>query len=150
MPPFDNDDVRWLLELLESEELAEIELTRGDERVLVRAHVPMPVPVAYTFAPAQAPKPAAPPRPAAPSGLPVPSPMAGIFYRAPAPDADPFVEVGDRIEAGQVVGLIEAMKLFNEVLSPVAGTVTKIVADNQQRVEAEQSLMYVQQLPSQD
>lgn len=152
MPPIDDDDVLWLLHLLEQEDLVEIEVAQGDDRVLVRAQLPAAAPLAAPVAPppASAPAPAAAPTPTAPNGLPVPAPMAGIFYRAPAPDADPFVEVGDRIEAGQVVGLIEAMKLFNEVISPVAGTVTKIVVENQQRVEADQPLMYVQQTLRQD
>lgn len=145
MPPVTDDDVRWLLNLLEDEGLAEIEVAQGDERVLVRARV---LASAMVGAAPAAPAPAAPaaPQPAVPGGVPVLSPMAGIFYRAPSPEADPFVDVGDRVEAGQIVGLIEAMKLFNEVISPVAGMVTKIVVNNEQRVEPEQTLMYVQQV----
>jgi acetyl-CoA carboxylase biotin carboxyl carrier protein len=73
--------------------------------------------------------------------------MAGIFYRQPSPDADPFVEEGDRVQAGDVVGLIEVMKLFNEIIAPVTGVVTRIVVDNQERVEENQPLLYIQPAP---
>ncbi len=79
-----------------------------------------------------------------PSGVPVLAPMAGIFYRRPSPDADTFCEEGDRVEAGQVVGLIEVMKLFNEITAPVSGVISRFVADNGDRVEAEQPLIYIQ------
>jgi len=148
MPTLSDDDVRWLLKALEEEDLDEIEVVQGDERVLVRARHPMPATVAPVGAAQQL---AAPPQtgPAPPAGIPVTSPMAGIFYAAPSPDADPFVEAGDRIEAGQVIGLIEAMKLFNEVPSHVSGVITKIVVRNEQRVEPDQVLMYVQPVLSQ-
>ncbi len=150
MPPLTDDDVRWLLDVVADENLDEIEIAQGEERILIRARVAAPVQTAVMGMPAAAPvggaAPAArePAQAPAPSGTPVVSPMAGIFYGAPSPDADPFVEVGDKIEAGHVIGLIEAMKMFNEVPSPVAGVVMKAVTANEDRVEAEQVLMYVQ------
>ena len=68
--------------------------------------------------------------PAAPIGTPVSTPMAGIFYDAPSPSSPPFVKEGDTVTAGQIVGLIEAMKVFNEIPSPVSGTVRKLVAES--------------------
>lgn len=138
--PFDDDDVRWLLGLLEEHDLEEIEVEQGELRIRVCAgqvaHLPvMAPPVAGHEPPAAA---------AAPTGVPLLAPMAGIFYRQPSPDADPFVEEGDRVEAGDVVGLIEVMKLFNEVIAPVTGVVVKVVVENEERVEAEQPLMYIQ------
>ncbi|MGD9496969.1 MAG: acetyl-CoA carboxylase [Armatimonadota bacterium] len=140
---FDDDDVRWLLNILEEKGLAEIEVARGDLRIRVCAREVAP---SASSLPAHAPGAAAAQAAVtpAPAGLPVPAPMAGIFYRQPAPGADPFVEEGDRVEAGQVVGLIEVMKLFNEIIAPVAGVVTRIVVANEERVEADQPLMYIQ------
>ena len=71
------------------------------------------------------------------------SPMVGTFYRAPSPDSPPFIEEGDDIELGQVVCLVEAMKLFNEIESEVEGTVVKILVENSQAVEYGQKLMLV-------
>lgn len=73
--------------------------------------------------------------PAAPSGVPVQSPTTGIFYSSPNPGAPPFVKVGDVVQAGQVIGLIEAMKVFNEISATVAGTVQRVVAQNGQLVQ---------------
>ena len=67
--------------------------------------------------------------PAVPTGTPVATPMGGIFYDAPSPSSPPFVKEGDTIAAGQIVGLIEAMKVFNEIPSPVGGVVRRLVAE---------------------
>lgn len=145
--PYEDSDVRWLIEAIEEHGLAEIEVAKGDLRICVRAHAstvaaaaPVAAPVPKAAAPAAAPPAAAP----VPSGVPVLSPMAGIFYRQPSPDADPFVEEGDRVEAGDVVGLIEVMKLFNEITAPVTGVVSRIVVETQERIEADDPLLYIQ------
>lgn len=84
--------------------------------------------------------PAAPPR----EGLVgVECPMTGTFYRAPAPDAPPFVEVGGEVGAGDTVCLVDVMKLFTSVPAGVAGTVVEICAENEARVEAGQPLMWI-------
>ena len=72
------------------------------------------------------------------------SPMVGTFYRAPAPDADPYVEVGDIVEVGQTVCIVEAMKLMNEIESEVRGRVVKILVENAQPVEFGQRLFQVE------
>ncbi|RMD73917.1 MAG: acetyl-CoA carboxylase biotin carboxyl carrier protein [Bacteroidetes bacterium] len=122
------------------------------------AVVPMPAPV--MAAPAAPPAPAAAPaEPAAPAeaeekaGKPVEedtsryveirSPMVGTFYRSPAPDKPPFVKVGDRVEKGQVVCIIEAMKLFNEIESEVSGTIVKVCVEDATPVEYDQVLFLV-------
>ena len=71
------------------------------------------------------------------------SPMVGTFYSAPAPDADPYVKVGDEVKVGQVLCIIEAMKLMNEIEADSSGTVVKILIDNAQPVEYNQALFYV-------
>lgn len=106
---------------------------------------------------APAPAPAAAPAPAPSAGSPAPapaasseskyveikSPMIGTFYRSPNPDSPSFVNVGDTIEKGQTVCIIEAMKLFNEIESDVSGTIVKIVAENSSPVEYDQVLFLV-------
>ena len=74
------------------------------------------------------------------------SPMVGTFYRAPSPDSPPFIEVGDVVEVGQVVCIVEAMKLMNEIKSEIKGRVTEIPVDNAQPVEFGQALFYVEPL----
>jgi len=149
--PFNEDDVKWLLDALAEHNLQEIEVQEGDLRVRVSATGPVAAqPQAFIQAPpagpAAAPQPEAaaePKAPPAPSGVPIISPMAGIFYRQPSPDADPFHDVGDRVEAGDVVGLIEVMKLFNEITAPVSGVISKFEVENEERVEADQPLLYI-------
>lgn len=83
------------------------------------------------------------PATAAPTGTPISSPMMGIFYASPSPGSSPFVVEGDDVTAGQVVGLIEAMKVFNEITSPVSGKVTRILAQNNQLVQPGEPILYV-------
>jgi acetyl-CoA carboxylase biotin carboxyl carrier protein len=75
--------------------------------------------------------------------IPVPSPMVGVFYRTSGPDAAPYVEIGDRVEVGQIVGLIEAMKVYSEVPSDAAGTVAAIAASNGQLVRSGDPLIFL-------
>jgi acetyl-CoA carboxylase biotin carboxyl carrier protein len=82
--------------------------------------------------------------PAAEEGLvAITTPLLGTFYGSPAPDEPPYVRVGDKVEAGQVVALIEAMKVFNEIHAEVAGTVTAVLATTGQLVQSAQVLMYL-------
>ena len=99
----------------------------------------MPVPVPAPEA-APAPAPAAPQQ----TGTPLTSPMVGTFYRAPSPGADPFVKVGDTVKKGQVVCIIEAMKLLNEVEADMDGTVKEVCVENGQPVEFGQSLFIIE------
>ena len=149
----DLDWLKGLIELVEDSGVdgLDIELVGSDTgdptRVRIRksprlaAAVPAAaVPAAagsVEVAPAPVAAPASPPAEApATSGLfEVLSPMVGTFYRAPATDADPFVSVGDRVEAGQTLCILEAMKLMNELQSDVAGVVREIAVDNAEPVE---------------
>jgi acetyl-CoA carboxylase biotin carboxyl carrier protein len=76
--------------------------------------------------------------------LEVKSPIVGTFYRAPAPDADPYVEVGQEVEPGTVLCIVEAMKLMNEIESDVKGKIVKIIAENAQAVEYNQTLFFIE------
>ena len=82
-------------------------------------------------------------KPVAPSGTPLTSPMTGIYYAAPSPGADDFVTVGQTVAAGEIVGLIEAMKVFNEITAPVSGVISKIVAKNGQILNPGEVILYV-------
>lgn len=103
---------------------------------------------APTPAPAEAPKEEAPKPEAAPAssgnGVEVKSPMVGTFYAAPKPGADPFVKVGDTVEVGQVLCIVEVMKLMNNIEAKTAGTVTEILVDNEDAVEHGQTLMVIE------
>ena len=77
----------------------------------------------------------------APALVPLPSPMVGVFYHAPSPDEPNFVEIGDRVERGQTIGMIEAMKVFNEITAEASGVVVEIPAGNGQLVETGMPLM---------
>ena len=108
---------------------------------------PAPAPAAAP-APAEAPKEEAPKPEAAPAsssnGVEVKSPMVGTFYAAPKPGADPFVKVGDTVEVGQVLCIVEVMKLMNNIEAKTAGTVTEILVDNEDAVEHGQPLMVIE------
>ena len=100
------------------------------------ASAPAPVSKAEVSAPAE--------EKAEVKGTPILSPMVGTFYSAPAPGAEPFVKVGDVVSKGQVVCIIEAMKLMNEIEAEVSGKITKILAEDGKPVEYGQVLMYVE------
>lgn len=153
--------IKKLVEILEESDLAELEITENEESVrLSRFPANMPAP-AYPMhmmpamvAPAPAPAAAAPAetpaRPAAADtdggtleGQVVRSPMVGTFYASPNPDADPFVSVDQEIEPGDVVCVIEAMKMFNQIESEVSGRVVSILVENGQPVEFDQPLFIV-------
>lgn len=112
-----------------------------------KAEAPAPAP-APAETEAQAPKEEAPKAEAAPAssgnGIEVKSPMVGTFYAAPKPGADPFVKVGDTVEVGQVLCIVEVMKLMNNIEAKTAGTVTEILVDNEDAVEHGQPLMVIE------
>jgi acetyl-CoA carboxylase biotin carboxyl carrier protein len=156
------DEVRRLIRLVEESEISEIEVWKWWGRIRIRKGMttngsgmlvsssglmpaPMPAPPPSEAAASGAAPAAPPPAPAAPErGLvPVKSPMVGTFYRAPAPDADPYVQVGDLVEPGQTVCIIEAMKLMNEIQSETRGKIARILVENATPVEFGQELFMV-------
>jgi len=155
-------ELKELIEFLIEKDIAEFELERGDvkvrikragEHTVVHSHDPRfyAVPAAPPAAPelgavpvAAPPSSAAPPAPAAEENLHmVKSPIVGTFYEAPSPGAPPFVKVGDQVEVGQVLCIVEAMKLLNEIECDVAGEIVKKMASNGQPIEYGQELFAI-------
>jgi acetyl-CoA carboxylase biotin carboxyl carrier protein len=146
--------LKTLIELVESSGIAELEIQEGEERVRItralgrgataEAGPVVSVPVAATPAPAApAPTAAEPATVPEPEGHLVKSPMVGTFYRAASPGAKPFVEVGDPVQAGDTLCIIEAMKLMNEIESDKSGVVKQILVENGQPVEFGQPLVVI-------
>ena len=141
--------LKSLIDLVQQSGIAELEITEGEEKVRIcrtSPHMPHAAPTqVYAVAPAApAPAQAAAPAPAAapveqeapePEGHVIRSPMVGTFYRSSAPEAKPFVQVGDTVKAGQTLCIIEAMKLLNEIESDRDGTVKAVLVENGQPVE---------------
>jgi acetyl-CoA carboxylase biotin carboxyl carrier protein len=142
--------------------LSELIVAEGGATLTVKAEAPpaavgtAPAPAVavqahpHVLTPAQAPAysetavtaPAAPAR--APTGVALESPMVGVFYRSPSPDDPPFVSVGDMVRVGQTVGLIEAMKVYSEVPSEVAGRVLEMPVESGKLVQQGQPLLFVE------
>lgn len=152
-----SERLHWLRDLLaavEAADLAELELSTGGLRVYVRRRVMTAAASAIAAAPPAAARPAAERTAAATAPatdatadqnlLAVRTPLTGMFYMAPTPQDPPYVQVGDPVEVDQVVALVEAMKVFNEIRSEHHGVVERIVAENGQLVHTDQPLLLLQ------
>jgi acetyl-CoA carboxylase biotin carboxyl carrier protein len=148
----DQQLIRDLAEILNETHLTEIEIEQDDLRIrvsrqaaAVQAVVPAPVSAAVA-APAASVQsaPAAPATSADPGKNAVPSPMVGTAYRAPSPDAQAFIEVGQKVREGQTLLIIEAMKTMNQIPSPRTGTVTAILFEDAQPVEYGEPLVVIE------
>jgi acetyl-CoA carboxylase biotin carboxyl carrier protein len=141
--------LKKLIDLVQESGIGEIEITEGEERVRIArgGHVavtPAAAPAVSPVAAASAaPAAAAAAEAPAEAGHSVKSPMVGTFYRAPSPEAKPFVAVGDTVKEGQTLCVIEAMKLMNEIESDAAGVVKAILVENGQPVEYGQALFII-------
>ncbi len=147
-------EIKEILEILKGTDISEFEVSKGDSVLKVRRgpapgtwQVAAPPAALPPAAPAPAPAPAAAPEkpaaPAKPAPKEIVSPIVGTFYRAPAPDAAPFVEVGSRVTKGQVLCIVEAMKIMNQIESDVGGTVAAILVENAQPVAYGQPLFHI-------
>jgi acetyl-CoA carboxylase biotin carboxyl carrier protein len=140
--------LKTLIELVESSGIGELEIQEGEERVRITRAGPVPHPPVAAQAVAgspgaPSPVPAAPAPPPEPEGHVVKSPMVGTFYRSASPGAKPFVDVGDSVQQGDTLCIIEAMKLMNEIESDASGVVKAILVDNGQPVEFGQPLVII-------
>lgn len=152
---FEIDYIEKLAKILSDNDLTEITLEEVDKAIILRKE--KEVVTAQTYVPQAAPASTAPvatvtsqvvseAKAEAPvsKGKPVLSPMVGTFYKSPSPDSSPFVSIGDNVNAGQVVCIIEAMKLMNEIESEVSGKIVEICVQDGQTVDYGQVLMYVE------
>ena len=151
---FETDYIEKLAKIIKEQDLSEISLEDGEQAITIRKDVivssapavaistPAVQPVsAPASAPIEAPSEA---KEEKKSGTPITSPMVGTFYMAPSPDSAPFVSVGGSVKQGDVVCIIEAMKMMNEIKSEVAGKVVEVCVEDGQHVEFGQVLMYVE------
>ena len=144
--PIDSELVRTLAALLDETGLTEIEYSVGDRRIRVARTAAALASTVAVAAPAQAEAPAAAPSEVAPVDHPgaVKAPMVGTAYIAPQPDQPPFVKLGDRVEEGKVLLIIEAMKVMNQIRAPKGGRVAEILIADGAPVEYGQVLMVIE------
>jgi len=150
--------IKKVIKLIEKSEVDEIEIEEEGKKIRVAKHnssqpafiaqVPAPVQQPIAAPSSASPAPAAPPvhAPAKPETKlhEVRSPIVGTFYRAPAPDAEPYVDVGQTVSVGSVLCIVEAMKLMNEIESDVNGRIAQILAENGKPVEYNQTLFLIE------
>jgi acetyl-CoA carboxylase biotin carboxyl carrier protein len=155
--------IQELIKTINKSNISELSIEEGDFKITIKQEgqspvqyvaAPTPLPQVQHAAPqaiqqaaphAQAPAPEkAAAQPAASNVVTIKSPMIGTFYRSPSPDKPVFVNVGDEIKSGQVLCIIEAMKLFNEIESEVSGRIVKVIADDSSPVEYDQPLFLVE------
>ena len=143
--------LKTLIELVEGSGIAELEISEGEERVRITRNVaaaqqiyaPAPQPAAAPVAPPPPAPAAEPAKPAAPEGHVVKSPMVGTFYRSASPGSKPFVDVGQNVNSGDTLCIIEAMKLLNEIDADQTGVIKAILVENGQPVEFGQPLFVI-------
>ena len=147
--------VKKLIELLEESNIDEIEIKEGEESVRISRNSAQPLMAAYAHAPVAPPPAPAPTAAAAAAAAPaaasapvntgkaINSPMVGTFYRSPSPTSPAFVEVGQAVKVGDVLCIIEAMKMMNQIEADKAGTIEAILVDNGEPVEFEQPLFSI-------
>lgn len=148
--------IKKLIDLLEESNLAELEIKEGEEVVRLsrvpKGGVTMAAPIAMAPAPVAAPvaapapaavAEAAPAADALPAGHVVKAPMVGTFYASATPGAPAFVKVGQQVKAGETLGIIEAMKMFNQIEADVSGTIQAILVENSQPVEFDQPMFVI-------
>jgi len=143
--------IKKLIELLENSSLTDMEIHEGEESVKLSRHnqtvfaapAPMPAPVAAaSTAPVETQADLSPATSKVDGNI-QRSPMVGTFYTASSPDAEPFVKVGQKVKVGDTLCVVEAMKMFNQIESEFAGTVTKIFVDNGQPIEFDEPLYVI-------
>ena len=143
--------VSRLIDKLDSSRTERLELDVGDVRIKLDRHSAPPMPMSPAIMPVAAPAPeilqeaapTAPEAPAAPEGAVVKAPLLGVAYAAPSPDAAPFVKVGQKVKKGDIICIIEAMKVMNEIEADADGEVVRILFENGKMVEYGQPLVII-------
>ncbi len=141
-------EIKELIEVANESGIAELEVQRGENRVRIRRSIGGPQTQEIVFSPGQhhaSPPPSAPPAPLAPEAdtALVKSPIVGTYYDAPSPGSPPFVKVGDHVQPGQILCIIESMKLMNEIEAEISGTVVSKLVENGRPVEYGEALFTV-------
>jgi acetyl-CoA carboxylase biotin carboxyl carrier protein len=145
--------IKKLIELLEESNISEIEIREGEEAVRISRHsappmapapIMTPAPAVYASAPASPPAFTPPASPAPPTGHhTVRSPMVGTFYSSPSPDSPPFATIGQTVKVGDVLCIVEAMKMMNQIESDKAGTIQSALVADGEPVEFDQPLFTI-------
>jgi acetyl-CoA carboxylase biotin carboxyl carrier protein len=141
--PLPLGEVERLIELLQDSGLGEIRVRQGETEISVRARREAPTAAPQVAAQGMPEMVEPEPSPEMDGLHAVRSPVVGTFYRASAPDDDPYVQVGDAVSAGQTMCIVEAMKLMNEIVADVSGEVVEVLAENAGGVEYDQPLFYL-------
>lgn len=148
---FDPELLKQLARILRDNDLGELTLEDGDKKLTIKGKKPAPMPIPMPaplgmppVCPPAAPQEDAPTAPAAVSGTWVKAPLVGTYYAAPSPESEPFVTVGKRVKKGDVLMIIESMKLMNEVLCEQEGTVAEILVQNGDAVEFDQPILRIE------
>ncbi len=140
--------IKKLIEIIEESDIAELEIKEGEESIRISRYSAAPAAVAYAPAPVAAAAPAAAPAAAAAedkiTGHVVKSPMVGTFYRSASPGTKVFAEVGQSVQIGDTLCIIEAMKILNQIESDKTGTITKVLVENAEPVEYGQPLFIIE------
>jgi acetyl-CoA carboxylase biotin carboxyl carrier protein len=141
--------IKKLIEIIEESDIAELEIKEGEESIRISRYSAAPAAVAYApapvaAAPAGAPAPAAAPAEEKITGHVVKSPMVGTFYRSASPGTKVFAEVGQSVQVGDTLCIIEAMKILNQIESDKSGTITKVLVENAEPVEYGQPLFIIE------
>ncbi len=148
------EEIQQLIDMINKSDLDEATIEEGDFKITLKRSSAKPAAENRGYAPSDAPSPVAAPGPAVQSQAPesespkavsdglieIRSPIVGTFYRSPSPESDAFINVNDQVDSGQVLCIIEAMKLMNEIESDLSGTIVEILVENGQPVEYDQVL----------
>ncbi|MGM8885892.1 acetyl-CoA carboxylase biotin carboxyl carrier protein [Psychrobacter sp. 1U2] len=131
----DIEKIRTLIALMEENELVNLEVSSDDEHISLTRHYDAPAPTVMAAPAAGAAPAAASAKPAAKAGSVETSPMVGVFYTAPSPNDPPFIKVGQQVQAGDTLGIIEAMKIMNPLEATQSGVIAEILVDNSEVVQ---------------
>lgn len=145
MKTMDIKNIKELIEMIEESDIAELEIKEGEESIRISRYSTAAAPIAYAPAPV-APAAAVPP-PATEEvirGHIVKSPMVGTFYRSATPGSRPFTEIGQSVQAGETLCIIEAMKILNQIEADASGVISKILVENAEPVEYGQPLFIIE------